>query len=90
MAYNYPGAMPNYYQPNYMQAPQPYQQNQNGIIWVQGEEGAKAYMVAAGNSVLLMDSEASAFISNPRTRAGCPCPYGCLITPSAQRPLKRP
>lgn len=27
------------------------------IIWVQGEEGAKAYMVAAGNSVLLMDSE---------------------------------
>lgn len=31
------------------------------IIWVQGEEGAKAYMVAAGNSVLLMDSENSAF-----------------------------
>lgn len=29
----------------------------NGIIWVQGEVGAKAYPVAPGNRVLLMDSE---------------------------------
>lgn len=29
----------------------------NGVIWVQGEAGAKAYMVAPGNSVMLMDSE---------------------------------
>ena len=32
-------------------------QPSNGIIWVQGEEGAKAYMVAPGNSVQLWDSE---------------------------------
>lgn len=29
----------------------------NGIIWVQGEEGAKAYLVAPGNTVQLWDSE---------------------------------
>ncbi|MDE7398983.1 MAG: hypothetical protein K2N06_05580 [Oscillospiraceae bacterium] len=38
-------------------APMPMQQSSNGIIWVQGEEGAKAYMVAPGNSVQLWDSE---------------------------------
>lgn len=45
-------------QPAQMQSQQ---QSGSGIIWVQGEEGAKAYMVAPGNSVLLMDSENSAF-----------------------------
>ena len=30
---------------------------QNQMIWVQGESGAKSYMVAAGNSVPLWDSE---------------------------------
>ena len=40
---------PQYYQPQtqYMQ-----QQN-NGITWVQGENSAKSYPVAAGQSVLL-------------------------------------
>jgi len=46
MAYNY---YSNYY-------PQ-YQQPQQNLIWVQGMEGAKAYPVGAGNSVLLMDSD---------------------------------
>lgn len=55
----YPAPM----QDNLMQMRQQYQPQQqptaqnSGVIWVQGEEGAKAYMVAAGNSVLLMDSE---------------------------------
>lgn len=40
-------------QPAQMQSQQ---QSGSGITWVQGEEGAKAYMVAPGNSVLLMDS----------------------------------
>ena len=72
-----PGYMPNYYpmgqqMPSAMpdqlaqlrQAAYPQQQTSQQtapIIWVQGEEGAKAYMVAAGNSVLLMDSENSTF-----------------------------
>lgn len=45
-----------------------------GIIWVQGEEGAKAYMVAAGNSVMLMDSEASAFYIKSTDPSGMPQP----------------
>lgn len=42
-----------------LQQPQPSNQqgNTSGFVWVQGEAGAKAYPVAAGNSVLLMDSE---------------------------------
>lgn len=44
------------------------------IIWVQGEEGAKAYMVAAGNSVLLMDSENSAFYIKSTDASGMPLP----------------
>ena len=65
----------------YMQIPQmqPMQQTQNqqssnGIIWVQGEEGAKAYMVAPGNSVLLMDSENSAFYIKSTDNSGMPMP----------------
>lgn len=50
------------------------QQSSNGIIWVQGEEGAKAYMVAPGNSVLLMDSENSAFYIKSTDNSGMPMP----------------
>lgn len=50
------------------------QQSGNGIIWVQGEEGAKAYMVAPGNSVLLMDSENSAFYIKSSDNSGMPMP----------------
>lgn len=35
----------------------PQGQQNNSIVWVQGEEGAKAYPIAPGNTVLLMDSE---------------------------------
>lgn len=67
-----------YQQP--MQTPaqmQPMQQPQaqsGGILWVQGEEGAKAYMVAPGNSVLLMDSENSAFYIKSTDASGMPQP----------------
>lgn len=37
--------------------PQPQQADPGGIIWVQGDAGAKAYMVAPGNTVPLWDSE---------------------------------
>lgn len=54
--------MQNQQQMQPMQAqPQPMQPNQQqdngGIIWVQGEAGAKAYLVAPGNTVQLWDSE---------------------------------
>lgn len=83
----YNSYQPGYYQPpmpdQLAQLRQGYQQPmqaqaaQNasgGIIWVQGEEGAKAYMVAAGNSVLLMDSENSAFYIKSTDASGMPLP----------------
>lgn len=45
----------NQYQPQ-IQSQQPPAQS-NGIIWVQGEEGAKAYLIAPNNTVILWDSE---------------------------------
>ena len=59
MAYN--NGFPNSYQSYYPQfyQPQQIQQNQqsNGIIWVQGEAGAKSYLVAPNTTVQLWDSE---------------------------------
>lgn len=50
------------------------QQSGNGIIWVQGEEGAKAYIVAPGNSALLMDSENNSFYIKSSDNSGMPMP----------------
>lgn len=44
------------------------------IIWVQGEAGAKAYPVAPGNSVLLMDSESDVFYIKTTDISGIPAP----------------
>ena len=54
--------------------PQAPAQTQSSITWVQGEEGAKAYLVAAGNSVLLMDSEAPVFYIKSTDASGMPMP----------------
>ena len=59
-----PAIIPQYQQavPQIQQnAPQQAQPQSNGIIWVQGEQAAKGYPVAPNQSVLLMDSEQSAF-----------------------------
>lgn len=80
MAYPYFGYQNPYYPApvpdNLAQLRQPAQQTapQSGVIWVQGEEAAKAYMVAAGNSVLLMDSEASTFYLKSTDQSGMPQP----------------
>lgn len=56
--------------------PQPQMQvqnnNGNGFIYVQGESGAKAYMVAPGNTVLLMDSEDPVFYLKSTDISGIP------------------
>ena len=49
-------------------------QTTSPIIWVQGEAAARAYMVAAGNSVLLMDSDASVFYLKSTDTSGMPQP----------------
>ena len=64
-----------YPQPPQMQIPQVNnQQNNTSIVWVQGEAGAKAYPVAAGNSVMLLDSEASVFYIKSTDASGMPMP----------------
>lgn len=44
------------YQQFFSQYPQYYQNNQ-GLTWVQGEAGAKSYLVAPNNTVPLWDTE---------------------------------
>ena len=75
----------NYYTPyqnqyvSQMQIPQvvnqPAQQQQatqNGLIWIQGEQAAKSYLVAPNTTVLLMDSEASRFYLKSSDASGMP------------------
>lgn len=78
MAFN--NGFPMAYQPFYgnqginyqppMQAPS---QGQNGgIIWVSGEAGAKAYLVAPNNTVQLWDSEAQTIYLKSADASGMP------------------
>ena len=46
--------------------------NDNGIIWVQGEAGAKAYPVPANHSAMLMDSEQQIFYIKTVDASGMP------------------
>lgn len=62
-----PAQMQPMQQPMQQPAPQ-----QSGLIWVQGEAGAKSYMVANGNSVLLMDSESQTFYLKSADASGMP------------------
>lgn len=50
------------------------QVNDNGILWVQGEAGAKSWAVAPGKSVMLMDSESSTFYIKSSDASGMPMP----------------
>lgn len=78
MAYNYSYPM-NYYpmQPNAFQGVgnvggiAPNAQN-NGIIWVSGEAGAKAYMVAPNTTVTLWDSEQNIIYIKSADASGMP------------------
>ncbi len=51
---------------------QPQQQANNGIIWVQGEAGAKSYLVAPGNTVQLWDSENPTIYLKSADQSGVP------------------
>lgn len=59
-------------QPQQIQQPQ--QQTNNGLIWVQGEAGAKSYLVAPNTTIMLMDSEASKFYLKSADASGMPLP----------------
>ena len=83
------GYQPNYYGMNngaipdqltqiraqQQQAAQPPQQQSNsGLIWVQGEAGAKSFIVSPGSTVMLMDSENSVFYLKSTDASGMPLP----------------
>lgn len=67
--YNY-----QYPQTNYQQSNTTSYQSNNGLVWVQGEAGAKSYLVAPSQTVLLMDSEAEKFYIKSADAAGMPMP----------------
>lgn len=72
----YPQYVPSSFQPQMMQQqPQMTQQvNDTGILWVQGEAGAKSWAVAPGKSVMLMDSESNTFYIKSSDNSGMPMP----------------
>lgn len=61
-------AMPQNIQPQQPQTPG------GGLIWVQGENGAKSYLLAPSTTVLLMDSEAERFYIKSSDASGMPLP----------------
>lgn len=72
----YPQYLTSSFQPQMMQQqPQMTQQvNDTGILWVQGEAGAKSWAVAPGKSVMLMDSESNTFYIKSSDNSGMPMP----------------
>lgn len=83
MAYNngFPMSYQQMYPQQYNYVPQQQlgqpvvqQQNDNGILWVQGEAGAKSWAVAPGKSVMLMDSESNTFYIKSSDNSGMPLP----------------
>ena len=76
MAYN--NAFPMTYQNPYYQQQQPMYQQQpqtqqnNSIIWVQGEAGAKSYLVAPNTTVQLWDSESQTIYLKSADASGMP------------------
>lgn len=74
MAYNnvFPMTYQNpYYQQIYQQQPTQ-QQHNNSIIWVQGEAGAKSYLVAPNTTVQLWDSESQTIYLKSADASGMP------------------
>ena len=69
----YYNGFPATYQPAY-QYPisQPQTNQQSSIIWVSGEAGAKAYMVAPNNTVQLWDSESQTIYLKSADASGMP------------------
>lgn len=70
MAYN--GYFPAYYPPLQANNFQNGNGSGSGIIWVQGEAGAKSYLVAPNNTVQLWDSEAQTIYLKSADASGMP------------------
>lgn len=73
MAYNngFPATYQPYY-PQYSYQQQNAPQTNSSIIWVQGEAGAKSYLVAPNNTVQLWDSEQQTIYLKSADASGMP------------------
>lgn len=71
-AQNYPQNSPQIPPVGIQQQTPPQQQSNNNIIWVQGEAGAKSYLVAPNNTVQLWDSEAQTIYLKSADASGMP------------------
>lgn len=72
MAYNtFPQYGYPYYQPIQQAQPQNAPQN-TGIVWVQGEAGAKSYLIAPNTTVALWDSETQTIYLKTADASGMP------------------
>lgn len=69
---NNPYYYPMAYQPMQYQQNQQGQSQNSGIIWVQGEAGAKSYLLAPNSSVTLWDSEAQTIYLKSADATGMP------------------
>ena len=90
MAYNtgFPATyQPMYYQPQYQQ---PTQQQNNGIIWVSGIAGAKAFLVAPNTTVQLWDSESQTIFLKSADASGMPSMKILDYTIRDQTPVNAP
>lgn len=74
MAYNnyFPMGYQPYYQPQMNQQSQAQTQQNSSIIWVQGEAGAKSYLVAPNTTVQLWDSENQVIYLKSADASGMP------------------
>jgi hypothetical protein len=100
MAYNnvFPmGYQPIGYQPQMQMQPQaqPQAQQQNGqMIWVQGETGAKSYLLTPNTTLPLWDSERQTIYLKSTDASGMPSmkvlDYTIRDNPQPQAPIQEP
>lgn len=77
---------PASYPANFNYTPPAAVQSSPGIVWVQGIEAAKSYLVGAGQSVLLMDSENNVFYIKSTDQSGMPMPLRVFDYTERQQP----
>ena len=92
MAYNngFPATYPQYYAPQFQYQAQHQQTQGNGIIWVQGEAGAKSYLVAPNTTVQLWDSETQRIFLKSADASGMPSMKVLEYTIRDQTPANGP
>lgn len=98
MAYNnpfpigYQPAMyyPQQYQPQVVQNQSAQPQTNSNLIWVQGEAGAKSYLVAPNSTVQLWDSEKQTIYLKSADASGMPSMRILDYTIRDQKPVNAP